>query len=207
MTERLLSIVVVLLCMSTGRAQQAPAFSSKIEAVRVDVLVTGNGEVVRGLGPADFEIFDNGVRPTPELVSFDQVPLNVILSVDASDSVAGERLEQLRAAGNRLLASLTEDDQAALVAFSHIVQLGAKLTPDAALVREALGSVQGSGATALVDGTYAAIMIGESDAGRALVIVFSDGVDTSSWLRADLRCSTLPNAPTSWSTACRWFRG
>jgi VWFA-related protein len=28
-------------------------------------------------------------------------------------------------------------------------------------------------------------MVGESDAGRALLIVFSDGVDTSSWLRAD----------------------
>ena len=39
--------------------------------------------------------------------------------------------------------------------------------------------------TALVDGTYAGIMVGESDAGRGLLIVFSDGVDTSSWLRAD----------------------
>ena len=42
-------------------------------------------------------------------------------------------------------------------------------------------------------------MVGESDAGRALLIVFSDGVDTSSWLRADA-CSTPPNAPTSSST-------
>jgi VWFA-related protein len=52
-------------------------------------------------------------------------------------------------------------------------------------VREALGSAGGAGMTALVDGTYAGIMIGESDAGRGLLIVFSDGVDTSSWLRAD----------------------
>ena len=29
------------------------------------------------------------------------------------------------------------------------------------------------------------MMLGESDAGRALLIVFSDGVDTSSWLSAD----------------------
>src|SRR4029077_20196565 len=35
------------------------------------------------------------------------------------------------------------------------------------------------------DGTYAGMMLGESDAGRALLIVFSDGVDTSSWLSAD----------------------
>ena len=29
------------------------------------------------------------------------------------------------------------------------------------------------------------MMLGESDVGRALLIVFSDGVDTSSWLTAD----------------------
>ena len=33
-----------------------------------------------------------------------------------------------------------------------------------------------------MDGTYAGIMVGESDVGRSLLIVFSDGVDTSSWL-------------------------
>jgi hypothetical protein len=35
-----------------------------------------------------------------------------------------------------------------------------------------------------VDATFAGMMIGESDAGRSLVIVFSDGVDTTSWLSA-----------------------
>ena len=52
-------------------------------------------------------------------------------------------------------------------------------------MQQALRDGSGSGKTALVDGTYAGIMLGESDAGRALVIVFSDGLDTSSWLRAD----------------------
>jgi len=65
------------------------------------------------------------------------------------------------------------------------VQLGAKLTPDVASVQAALAAAVSTGQTALLDGTYAGIMVGESDAGRALLIVFSDGVDTSSWLRAD----------------------
>ena len=162
--------------------------------MRVDVLVTDNGQPIRGLGPADFEILDNGVPQQVELVSFDQVPLNVILALDMSDSVAGERLEQLRGAGGGLLAALHKDDQAALVAFSHAVQLGAKLTTDVASVRDALGSAGGTGMTALVDGTYAGIMIGESDAGRGLLIVFSDGVDTSSWLRADAVLDTAKRA-------------
>jgi hypothetical protein len=102
-----------------------------------------------------------------------------------SDSVAGERLAQLRGAGVELLAALKHEDQSALIAFSHAVQLGAKLTHDAAAVREALEETRGTGMTALIDGAYAGIMVGESDAGRGLLIVFSDGVDTSSWLRAD----------------------
>ena len=42
-----------------------------------------------------------------------------------------------------------------------------------------------SGDTALIDGTFAGMMVGESDVGRGLLIVFSDGVDTTSWLTAD----------------------
>ena len=181
--------------MGAGRAQQSPAaFSSTVEAVRVDVLVTDNGRAILGLGPSDFELLDNGVPQQVELVSFDQIPLNVILALDMSDSVAGERLDQLRGAGAGLLAALKGEDQAALVTFSHAVQLGAKLTSNVADVRDALGAAQGTGMTALVDGTYAGIMVGESDAGRGLLIVFSDGVDTASWLRADAVLDTAKRA-------------
>jgi VWFA-related protein len=177
--------LALVLFEGAGHAQQSPAFTSKIEAVRVDALVTDNGQPIRGLAPADFEVLDNGVAQQVELVSFDQIPLNVILALDMSDSVAGERLEQLRRAGSALLEGLKKEDQAALVTFSHVVELRAKLTSDVSRVRTALDDAHGMGLTALVDGTYAGIMVGESDAGRALLIVFSDGVDTSSWLRAD----------------------
>ena len=184
--RRWLPIAIALVLLeSAGRAQQSPAFTSTIEAVRVDVLVTDNGQAIRGLGPADFELLDNGVPQQVDLVSFDQIPLNVILALDMSDSVAGERLDQLRDAGAGLLGALKNEDQAALVAFSHTVQLSAKLTSDVSTVREALVAAQGTGMTALVDGTYAGIMVGESDVGRALLIIFTDGVDTSSWLRTD----------------------
>jgi VWFA-related protein len=175
----------LMLGTSVGSARQSPGFSSKVEAVRVDVLVTDNGQPVRGLTAGDFEIVDNGVPQVVDLVSFDEVPLNVILALDMSDSVAGDRLDQLRRAGGGVLAALKKGDQAALVSFSHVVQLGAALSSDVASVQAALGAAESSGQTALVDGTYAGIMVGESDAGRALLIVFSDGVDTSSWLRAD----------------------
>jgi VWFA-related protein len=80
---------------------------------------------------------------------------------------------------------LTPADQSALVTFSHVVQLGARLTHDPGLVRAALAKAAGMGNTALFDGTYAGITVAGTETGRALLIVFSDGLDTSSWLSAN----------------------
>jgi VWFA-related protein len=178
-----LSSVVLHPSSPAGAAPfQAPAFTTRIESVRVDVLVLDGGRPIPGLKPADFEVLDNGVAQQVELVSFENIPLNVVLALDMSDSVAGERLEQLQDAGRAVLGGLTRGDQAAVVTFSHAVTLAAPLTADIAAVRNALDEAWGIGNTSLADGVYAAMMVGEADAGRALVIVFSDGLDTSSWL-------------------------
>ena len=50
-------------------AAQTPTFSTGVEAVRVDVLVTDGDRPVLGLGPADFEVRDNGVRQDVSFVS------------------------------------------------------------------------------------------------------------------------------------------
>jgi VWFA-related protein len=168
----------------TGAAQQ-PTFSSRVEAVRVDVLVKDRGQIVRGLEPQDFEVRDEGVLQEVDLVRLEQVPLNVILGLDASDSVNGERLDHLLGAGHALLEQLSGDDRAALLTFSHAVRLRQELTRNIALVREALDAVIPAGQTSLVDGASAAIALSGSDVGRSLLIVFSDGVDTSSFLSSD----------------------
>jgi Ca-activated chloride channel homolog len=180
----------VITVMSCGTPQvsaqtQPPTFTSKIEAVRVDALVTDRGQPVLGLKAGDFEILDNGVPQQVDLVSYEQIPLNVILAFDMSDSVAGQRLDHLRGASAALLVALKKNDQAALVTFSSEVALNAPLTGDVAAVRSALDQATGAGTTALVDGAYAGLVVGESDVGRSLLIVFSDGLDTGSWLTSD----------------------
>jgi Ca-activated chloride channel homolog len=161
---------------------QQPTFSSRLDAVRVDVLVTERNRVALGLGPADFELLDNGVPQTVDLVSFEELPLNVVLVFDLSASVAGERLAQLQVAARAVLGGLKSRDQAALLTFSHRVELSQPLTGDAGVLAAAVEGVVPAGDTALFDGTYAGMMLGSRDPGRDLVIVFSDGVDTLSWL-------------------------
>jgi VWFA-related protein len=176
--------VLVLTAAALAAQTQNPTFSSKVEAVRVDVLVTENGKPVRGLRAADFEILDNGVRQTISLVSFEQLPLNVVFTFDLSGSIVGERLENLREAGHAVLGGLKTGDQAGLVSFNDLVIVGPELTGKTGLVGAAIDETEPTGNTSLVDASFAGMMMAESDVGRGLVIVFSDGLDTSSWLRA-----------------------
>ena len=188
-----LVLLCVLLAAPTAGAQ-APTFSTRREVVRVDVLVSEGGRPVTGLTPADFDVRDNGVRQTIDLARLESMPLNVVLAFDMSKSVAGQRLADLRKAGAAVLGALAPGDRVGLVTFSHVPTLSQALTDDPAPIGSALERLEGRGDTALVDGLYASILVGESDGGRSLVIVFSDGMDTASWLP---RSSVLETARLS----------
>jgi len=165
-------------------AQSQQTFSSTVEAVRVDVLVTDGGRPVRDLRTADFEVLDNGVPQQVDLVSFEEIPLNLVLVFDMSNSVVGERLEHLRQAAGHLLSGLTPQDQAGVVLFNDAIA-HSEVSVDLDRVRQGLLGSEGHGDTALVDALYGGLMMAESNVGRALMIVFSDGVDTASFLTPD----------------------
>lgn len=182
MTIRLAAGVVLIWGSTAVPAAQQPTFSSKLEAVRVDVLVTDRGKVVPGLTATDFEVRDNGVPQAIDLVSFQELSLNVILALDVSASVSGERLQHLQGAGQTLLNRLAADDRSALITISHSIHLRQALTGETGRVRQALAAVKPVGDTALVDGTYTAMTMDPPDGGRNLLLVFSDGIDTASFL-------------------------
>jgi Ca-activated chloride channel family protein len=184
------ALALLALAGSAAVAAQSQTFSSKVEAVRVDVLVTDKGHPVRGLQAADFEVLDNGVPQQVDLISFEQVPLNLVLVFDMSSSVVGERLEHLRDGASTVLNGLTREDQAALVTFSETVVRGSDLTSNFEQVWAALKQAGGRGNTALIDAVYTGMIVGESDVGRALLIVFSDGLDTASFLSPDVVLDT-----------------
>ena len=187
------------------RAGQGPTFSSRLEVVRVDALVTENGRVVEGLRPGDFEVRDNGVPQQVDFASVAELPLNVVLALDASASLSGARLQHLREGGLGLVEALAADDRAALITFSHVVSLREALTVDKGRISRALHALEPGGQTSLVDGAYAAMTLAPTDgASRSLVIVFSDGQDTSSWLAPERVIESARHADaTIYSVAVR----
>jgi VWFA-related protein len=177
-------VVAATSCALLAAPRQDLRFTARRAIVRIDVLVTKGGQPVTGLQPSEFDVLDNGVLQPLDYAAFEDIPINAILALDMSASVAGRQLERLRDASRALVDALAHDDQAALLTFSSIISLRAPLSADLARVRRALDSVHGRGDTALVDAAYASLVLGETDIGRSLVLVFSDGVDSSSALSA-----------------------
>ena len=159
-------------------------FSSRTVGVRVDVLVTNGRTPVAGLTPADFELRDNGVLQSIDIVD-SSGPINVVLALDVSSSTDGRRQADLQRASAALLAGLQSGDRAALVTFSEAVALRLPLTDDLAGIRASLGRVRPFGYTSVMDGIYVAMTTIEAQPGRSLVVVCTDGFDTASWLTSD----------------------
>ncbi|HXB53818.1 MAG TPA: VWA domain-containing protein [Vicinamibacteria bacterium] len=171
--------------------QPAPRFETRVEVVKVSVLVHGAEGPILGLRSTDFEVRDNGVPQALEGVVFEELPLNVILdfdvsgsmNFDVSQSVKGQRMTALKSAAHALVAGLRPGDQAALLTFATMVRLRQPLTSDLTALHTRINALEGEGGTSLVDGTFSAIALGDAVPGRVLAVVFTDGQENTSWLR------------------------
>jgi VWFA-related protein len=196
------ALAAALAWASVGSPQQ-PVFRADVEAVFVDVFVTRGGQPVPGLTPADFELKDNGVRQAIEVLAAESQPLHAVLVFDTSGSMAGERLDALRSAGQAFLDGLRPADQASLVTFNEEIGAWRGPSQDKAEVRRALDGLTAVGATAVFDALYAGIALSEAH-GRSLVVLFTDGEDNSSLLderqlaRVAERSNALVHVVSGW---------
>ena len=166
--------------MTTASAFQT--FRSGVEVVRVDVLVMDGNRPVSGLTAADFDLRDSGVVQRIDSLGFEDVPLNVVFTLDVSESVEGRPLEHLKEAAHAAVGLLRSEDRAALVAFNDYVMLRSDWTADFPSVRKAIDATIASGATALYDAAFTSLTLRDPRTSRTLVLLFSDGEDTASWL-------------------------
>jgi VWFA-related protein len=188
MTRWLAVATIVLLALRPSgptHASQLRTFSSKTLGVRVDVLVTDGRNPVAGLTAPDFELRDNGVEQTIDVIEASDVPVNAVLVLDTSASTRGKRQTDLTAASRTLLDGLKPTDRAALTTFGHAVTPRIALTSDLSTVRAALDRIAPSGDTSVMDALYVALTTTLVETGRSLVVVYTDGNDTWSWLQPE----------------------
>jgi VWFA-related protein len=174
---------VLAMAVVSLHAQQ-PTFRGGVDVVRIDVSVMSGNAAVSGLTIGNFAVTDNGVAQTLDAVSLDKVPLSLMLVLDTSGSLEGERLERLVDATTNLVRTLRADDAASLLKFSEPIRLEVPMTVDRAPLVDALSRLEAKGATTLNDAVFFGLQLRPIDdvASRPVVLVFSDGIDTSSWL-------------------------
>ena len=175
--------IAALTSLTLG-AQEAPVqrFRSRADLVAVDVLVTDGRRPLTGLSAGDFEVLDSGVAQKVEQLHLAQLPLSIIMVLDGSWSVEGERLTALKKAASDVVDRMRKEDRGAVISFSHRLELRSALTADRRQLGDAISSLTADGSTALRDAVYAGFALRGSDAGRALMLLFTDGVDTASFL-------------------------
>lgn len=166
------------------RSEQVP-FRSQVEVVEVDVAVRRGGATVVGLTAGNFVVTDNGVIQEVTAALLGAEPLRVTLVLDVSKSVSGSRLASLIKAGTGLVRVLGPEDQASLITFAHQVALRVPMGPQFDEITSVLAGLSGTGATSLRDAVYLGLATASDARSRALLLVFSDGFDTASFLTSD----------------------
>jgi VWFA-related protein len=174
------------LIAGAATALDAQRFSVRVDTVRLEVLVRRGNQPVGGLQTSDFDVQDqdNDVPQRASLVAYDALPLNVVLALDVSGSVAGDRLNRLRLAGLTLVDALEPNDRAAVMTFADAVTIRTPFAPVGPGLRAEMNLQPGGTNTSLIDAMQTALVLAQSGGGRPLVIAFSDGADTSSFLSA-----------------------
>jgi VWFA-related protein len=181
--SRASGLVALLAGVSLAAAPVATPQAPAANAVTLEVLVTRGGTPVEGLTASDVLLRDAGVLQTVQQVEPAAArPLSLQLVFDASASVRGPALDHLKQAATTGLAALGPADDASLITFSHVVTRRIGWTSSKTDWAGALASIVAQGSTALVDAVAASLMPGAAPGRRWLVIVFSDGDDTASWL-------------------------
>ena len=175
-------LLAVSLVAAAAAAQEPGRFKSAAEVVMIDVLVTDDRRAVTGLTANDFELLDNGTPQTIQQLYVEQLPLAVIMVLDTSGSVNGQRLDDLKKGAGVVVDRLRPSDQAAIVSFAGDLNLKAGLTSDRAMLHDAIRKLTAVGGTALRDATFAGLALRGAAQTRTLVLLFSDGVDTASIL-------------------------
>ena len=179
---------------SSDLQSPAPRFRSAVDLVSVAAVVRDRkGRFVRNLRKEDFVVEERGVRrDLIDLRADDNAPVRVALLFDVSGSMQlASRLEDARSAARQVLSALRladATDEAAVFSFDMNLQSLQPFTADAGAIERALARVAPYGQTSLYDAiALTASDVNDSRPGdprRRAVIVFTDGVDTSSTLTA-----------------------
>ena len=169
-------------------ALPAAAQRLKVTTQTVPLFITVTDDekrLVTDLTQEDFEIYDNGKQQPITTFSNEQLPITAIVMLDTSGSMT-MNLDLVKAAAEQFIIRLLPFDRAKVGAFNDKIQILPEDEPFLAdrdrLIRILRHELDFGYPTRLYDAVDQSVAALRNIEGRRVVIVFTDGDDTSSRL-------------------------
>lgn len=167
---------------ATDEAQDDSPIKLSADLVTVITSVTdAAGNQVNDLAQNDFEIYeDNAPQEIAGFYREGQMPLRLIFLFDTSSSIRHRFDFEQRAAAQFFRQVMRPGDQGAIMSVSTDPKLEAQFTSDVDKLVNALANMKAEGATSLYNAMIEAAKYIRPSEGRHVMVVLSDGTDTSS---------------------------
>jgi len=151
-----------------------------VDAVQVTVTVgDGKGRYVRGLPQSAFHVFQDD---QPQKISHfvaENVPLELIVAIDISGSMATS-MPKLKAAVKEFLGAVPSGNEVTLIGFNDTIFTLTRRNTNPADRVKAVDRLASWGATALYDVILRGVGMLGRETGRKALVVFTDGEDEGS---------------------------
>ena len=192
-------LCAMVLCAHIVSAQQQtpPTFRAGADAVTLEVSVRDRARPILGLQPADFLVSDSGVPQTVATVTYGVKPIDVTVVLDVSLSVTGSMLTRLSQAVRQLMADRGPNDRLKLIMFKSRVLRVVDFTTDADVVEHAIHGATAGGGSAVWDALSVATVSASDPDRRQLVMIFTDGADSSSVLTPEAVAQVVERTPVA----------
>ena len=152
----------------------------EVDAVQVTVTVTDDrGKFVTGIPQSAFRVLEDGKPQSLGYFASQDVPLELIVAVDVSGSMAAA-MPRVKRAVKHFLGAVPARDQVTLLGFNDAVFTLTRKTTDPAERVRAVDRLASWGATALYDVIVRGIEMLGRQTGRRALVVFTDGEDQGS---------------------------
>jgi Ca-activated chloride channel family protein len=157
-----------------------PVFRSSVRTVPIyATVIDSSGRLVPDLEQSDFTLLDNGKPAEMILFSNESQPFTAVVMLDTSASMTAN-LKLLNRAAEQFLLRLLPVDRAQVGAFNDKIQLSGEFTNDRDALIGALNDLYFGNPTRLNDAIGASLDALQDIEGRRVILVFTDGEDTSS---------------------------
>jgi Ca-activated chloride channel family protein len=176
--------LVALSCLVASVAAQEPVFRADVNLVRLLVTVKDRNGAPASLAKENFKVYDNGVLQQISLFErHTETPLSVSILLDNSGSTGKEmkyEVDSVTRFARALFREGNPDDRAALYSFNWEVVHRNSFTRSAAQIEKNLRGLKSEGGTSMYDAIWFASREMEDREGRHVIIVVTDGGDTTS---------------------------